>query len=1025
MTKIPKHLTEIPLQETKTILINGFSSWKVVEETRDKVEKISENARKMRIHLIRHYPYMENEDFFKYRPLLDMKKRGIEMTMEQEKAFNELSKKIQIFSDLKDTPLWLQKSINQIFAHPEKTCVVCDNDATQPLSNIQEKRTVVTARNFEAQFPWILLIQKNLPESDKDSQFIDNQAELAQFLSQTFSHLSVSLPPEIDTIVIVSNRSHVPAFNNASISINLSHEETIKFFEKIGFISYDFHLTSKKTKKNSWEEIDIPLFKIDPDSRKSTEYKIRAFQKAEEIQSRSLEKKLWQWKTENFVLDRELYYKKEVTEKHEDGERKVTKEYPVMLDNLFDTWGTRQDKKYVLRAHVGSGKSFILSEVVKKLASDVDKQVIFLEWGRLEEKNNEWVTTTLTSERIQEIFRHAKEEKRIICIDAIDEIRDAKIKNTIKQQLEEFTGQCFIVTRKSEFFTDTNFTFLHLRPLDTNEFLKSRFWDTPLWERKIHDIINKLKTINLHSEIQGNPLLLSFIVILTKLTDEEIEEYKEIWVIDFEDIKTKAQLYESITRLTLVEHEKEKGNCTNDIDTFNDKMDELGEFAYYLFKKEQSNNLSGKPKPPKKSTLASLNILFSADGANEYSFIHKSFYEFFLARHLAKMEKGQWSREIYDFRNDKKTGNWNDWREFRPVVLFYGEMLGNTNRLEDLKKFLGNEGLLKDDDMFGENFFMGLEILYKLPENIRWVNPMKGVLEMYEKKVEDWDVHEIIRKFEGIKRLSRNLGYRDALATSIISDNFLKEVTDKKSVENRNHYSLTYIATLLLFVAQVGTPYTFKKAKTWTKILMKNNHLYFLSDIIKEMAIIWTPYAIKTVMSMLKIFLKNDMFWDISVICQSIGKIWTSHAIEAAINWIELLKESGKDDMALDVCLAMISSWNLLWKEKAINEGNFLSKKNNDIYYINEIKKELARHQQPTLIEKERVSNSLFKSITQINPIWNTEDRMNEFRTIYHFYKSKKLQEVQEMYINLSRTPCYLPEDLISHFQSPSHLSLN
>lgn len=53
------------------------------------------------------------------------------------------------------------------------------------------------------------------------------------------------------------------------------------------------------------------------------------------------------------------------------------------------------------------------------------------------------------------------------------------------------------------------------------------------------------------------------------------------------------------------------------------------------------------------------------------------------------------------------------------MVLFYGEILAKDESWDELGEFLGKEGILKNDDMFGENFFMGLEILYKLSENVR------------------------------------------------------------------------------------------------------------------------------------------------------------------------------------------------------------------------------------------------------------------------------------------------------------------
>lgn len=98
--------------------------------------------------------------------------------------------------------------------------------------------------------------------------------------------------------------------------------------------------------------------------------------------------------------------------------------------------------------------------------------------------------------------------------------------------------------------------------------------------------------------------------MLAKLTDGEMKKYRDKGIMAFQEIQTKTDLYESVIRLTLVEHEL----LSNDADAFNDNMDHLGEFAYYLFKKNTTTNTTEIPKPPKKTILHSLNILFSVDG---------------------------------------------------------------------------------------------------------------------------------------------------------------------------------------------------------------------------------------------------------------------------------------------------------------------------------------------------------------------------------------------------------------------------
>lgn len=58
---------------------------------------------------------------------------------------------------------------------------------------------------------------------------------------------------------------------------------------------------------------------------------------------------------------------------------KIKKEYPVALTELFHSSRTGKDGKYILQEHVGSGKSFMLSEVVRDILSDTRKRVVYLE----------------------------------------------------------------------------------------------------------------------------------------------------------------------------------------------------------------------------------------------------------------------------------------------------------------------------------------------------------------------------------------------------------------------------------------------------------------------------------------------------------------------------------------------------------------------------------------------------------------------------------------------------------------------
>jgi len=50
------------------------------------------------------------------------------MSDQEEEDLKNLSKKVEVFSDFKMIPTRLQRSLTQIFTHPQKTLVVCDHE---------------------------------------------------------------------------------------------------------------------------------------------------------------------------------------------------------------------------------------------------------------------------------------------------------------------------------------------------------------------------------------------------------------------------------------------------------------------------------------------------------------------------------------------------------------------------------------------------------------------------------------------------------------------------------------------------------------------------------------------------------------------------------------------------------------------------------------------------------------------------------------------------------------------------------
>ncbi len=100
---------------------------------------------------------------------------------------------------------------------------------------------------------------------------------------------------------------------------------------------------------------------------------------------------------------------------------------------------------------------------------------------------------------------------------------------------------------------------------------------------------------------------------------------------------------------------------------------------------------------------------------------------------------------------------------------------------------------MKGDDMFGESFFMGLEILYKLPEEARKKPEIAKLSEEYIKKVKNWDIGEVLKRLELTKRFVRTVGYSDNEVTKII----ISKIKDKPEI-------ITKIATPLAIKIAIG-----------------------------------------------------------------------------------------------------------------------------------------------------------------------------------------------------------------------------
>lgn len=96
-----------------------------------------------------------------------------------------------------------------------------------------------------------------------------------------------------------------------------------------------------------------------------------------------------------------------------------------------------------------------------------------------------------------------------------------------------------------------------------------------------------------------------------------------------------------------------------------------------------------------------------------------------------------------------------------PVMVLYGEILGNAENAPELEKFLGMNGFLKSDEPYEKGFYLGLELLGKLPEAFRDSQKMEKVVSQYA----DWAVSEAMDIDRGFMVEKQDYDSDDGLLT--------------------------------------------------------------------------------------------------------------------------------------------------------------------------------------------------------------------------------------------------------------------
>ncbi|EKE29526.1 MAG: hypothetical protein ACD_2C00154G0003 [uncultured bacterium (gcode 4)] len=461
----------------------------------------------------------------------------------------------------------------------------------------------------------------------------------------------------------------------------------------------------------------------------------------------------------------------------------------VLLENVWE-WKSTQLAKMAREAIKNHPEYFIvfLKASDFSMREETDSQGPM--WN-IEESHSEafpkW-TIYIHGENIDSILKridtYFPNRNFLIFADWIDEI-DSKIKEKVKNILlnrpfhKKYVAGDSVIdalvwhkiimwSRKNEFNEsgDENLRtifFEQLSMMEKEDFIESRLKqilkkDDCEAEYKI--IRNFLESWKIWSEWKNNPLILYFIILLSTK--------------GLPKIKNKAELYEAVVRYIITEQNFPKWNRIFKQDSYHTdiEMDRLWKIAYEIFNKKKLKDIPD-------SSITSLSVLFKVDWEDKYAFIHRSFYEYFLARHFSW--KRDWDKSILQKRDSFARWNWNDWRNFRPVLLNYCEILYNSGKIWSMKKlewFLGEWWLLKDDDVYGDWFFIWLEFLISVIREqwtAKW--PLSGVIGLYISKIRNFNIEDILIKIWGFQELQKKIGAKD----NIFAQEFYRKYPKSKN----------------------------------------------------------------------------------------------------------------------------------------------------------------------------------------------------------------------------------------------------
>ncbi len=606
------------------------------------------------------------------------------------------------------------------------------------------------------------------------------------------------------------------------------------------------------TKPNFWKEEEGGLFskvwKDGEDFYTLLKKSKIAYKNAQELQSKSLDPLIRDGKS-GAIMKREIYTEGRTkvvciwkNNSDNDSWRELVTHDPFYPQILLEKSG--KYSHFILHAHVGEGKSIYLSDLVKQISLECEHEVIFI--AAKDIKNP------------KELF---VDPEVLVCIDALDEARDNVLKESIKTEIRAFPGTCIVSARYSESFEgDGKIRILKFQPLDSDVYIDSRFPENPKKQVELKNFLKKHWFTNYqrydviedfdkwikapreysygwfyealeekahNNEIKGNPLLLNLIVLLAKTSEEEKD-----WN---NNIRNRSDLYERVVRFILADHSKKsKGQaCTRrDLDRW---MNELWQYAYTIFLSPESLKIDADVAHDFDTHLS---ILFRYTQDNSYDFVHKSFYEFFLARYLANIPQGYDSiLKLHDnFIASKNT-------EYRNTLFYYTDLVVDKEiRIADFIELFTQ--LEKRDKTWTSWYFFRLELLSKIYSKHN-IPEIDGLVKKSLKWISLWDIQEMGLKEMEIKEFSLNVSDDNIFLNWII-----KKISESKT-------NLERLSSVLI---SIWTDISIEKAIELIHAIIDNKNYRDGGNLFLKLLDLHpsNPLVIKAIPNIVLIFINNQ-----------------------------------------------------------------------------------------------------------------------------------------------------------------------